>query len=922
MFKRLLQYYTDRKQNRERIALEELKARYHTFRIFLENNGRALELITGIDANLIRGEERDIRKATDELLGIISELIDGLNLLSDSSYTYLYPMHGQLSEKLFSALKELADLPGDRNYCIPLDELEAESYLYTGRKAANLAQLRKIALPVPNGYVCTTHACKDFLATNDLASEIRHLLRGVEQGQMDVAAASNKIRLQIQQTALPEEIASALAGSYDLLQESEREAGSSDSTFAISVRSSGVSEDSIEHSFAGQFASILNVKGHQSLYDAYKQVIASGFSERAISYRMNAGLSPVDFNLAVLCQVMVPAKCAGVMFTVDPSDPSSNRMLISAVPGLGTLAVDGSAPADLYRPLRPAQFRSDLEEEIKPFPSGIISEDRAAQLMDGAQINTKTIREVATPSGGIHQETLSEEEAQASLLTLQELGKLVDYGELIESLEGRGQDIEWACSEKTGISILQARPLRLTAKGSRKRRQQDESEPLLTGICASSGKTTGQVQLINSSVDLAKLTYGSNNDLEKVPCILVLSQSIVDAASLIPKCAGTIVDIGNPTDHLSCIAREQGVPMITGAEKGSSILKNGQWIILDADSGVVREAGPSLQDAAIKAHIKRHRKRPGRRPGTGGQADENTKKTISPEREKLRNMIVPLNLTDTYGATFSHLECRSFHDMIRFTHEMAVLSMFNTGDMIMDYAGGMLHPLEIGVPFSFLVIDVGGGIRRDKKSSLLKQLAIHKPLSTDDVLSVPLLALCEGLTTPGLSWHTEPDAGAMADVFSRGMFDKRGARPLGSFNYALAARDYLNLNARVEFHFAMLDAICGRDTHANYIRFRFKGGGAGMERSHRRALFLQIILEHNGFYTTVVGDLVTASLTGASKQSVYEQLIMLGRLFGFSRFLDGIMTDDNSPHLLANAFLEGKYDTREIAAASLEQQNS
>jgi pyruvate,water dikinase len=921
MFKRLLQYYTDRKMNRERIALEELKARYHTFRIFLENNGRALELITSIDANLIRGEERDIRKATEELLGITSELIDGLNLLSGSSYTYLYPMHGRLSEKLFEALKKLADLPVDRNYCIPLDELDTESYLYTGRKAANLAQLRKIAMPVPNGYVCTTHACKDFLATNDLASEIRHLLRGVEQGQMDVATASNKIRIRIQQTPLPKEISTALAELYDWLEESEREAGNIENGFAISVRSSGVSEDSIEHSFAGQFASILNVMGHRSLYDAYRQVIASGFSERAISYRLNAGLSPVDFNLAVLCQVMVPAKCAGVMFTVDPSDPSSNRMLISAVPGLGTLAVEGSAPADLYRPLRPAQLRPDSEAmDAEPFPSGIISEDRAAQLMDGAQISLKTIREVAAPSGGLHQETLSEEEAQLSLLTIKELGKLVDYGELIESLEGRGQDIEWACSDKTGVSILQARPLRLTAKGSRHRRQQDESEPLVTGICASSGKTTGQVQIINSSVELAKLTYGSSDNLDNVPCILVLPQSIVDAASLIPKCAGAIVDIGNPTDHLSCIAREQGIPMITGAEKGSSTLQNGQWIILDADSGMVREAGASLQDAAVKAHIKRRRQK-SNRPGPMGRTDENEKKSISPEREKLRNMIVPLNLTDTYGATFSHLECQSFHDIIRFTHEMAVLSMFNTGDMIMDYAGGMLHPLEIGVPFSFLVIDVGGGIRRDKKSSLLKQLAIHKPLSTDDVLSVPLLALCEGLTTPGLSWHTEPDANAMADVFSRGMFDKRGARPLGSFNYALAARDYLNLNARVEFHFAMLDAICGRDTHANYIRFRFKGGGAGMERSHRRALFLQIILEHNGFYTTVIGDLVTASLTGASKQTVYEQLIMLGRLFGFSRFLDGIMTDDNSPHLLANAFIEGKYDTREIAEISQETLN-
>jgi pyruvate,water dikinase len=146
---------------------------------------------------------------------------------------------------------------------------------------------------------------------------------------------------------------------------------------------------------------------------------------------------------------------------------------------------------------------------------------------------------------------------------------------------------------------------------------------------------------------------------------------------------------------------------------------------------------------------------------------------------------------------------------------------------------------------------------------------------------------------------------------SKAMLDNRGNRPAGSFNYALAARDYINLNARVEFHFAMLDAICGRDTHANYIRFRFKGGGAGLERGHRRALFLQHVLEKNGFYTTVIDDLITASLTGASKELVYKQLVMIGRLLGFSRFLDGVMSEDNTPFRLAEAFLAGRFDTRE-----------
>jgi len=144
------------------------------------------------------------------------------------------------------------------------------------------------------------------------------------------------------------------------------------------------------------------------------------------------------------------------------------------------------------------------------------------------------------------------------------------------------------------------------------------------------------------------------------------------------------------------------------------------------------------------------------------------------------------------------------------------------------------------------------------------------------------------------------------------MLDGRGVRPAGSFNYAIAARDYLNLNARVEFHFAMLDSVCGRDAHANYIRFRFKGGGAGQERGHRRVLFLQHVLEANSFYTSMTGDLITAFLTGVSREVTQQQLVMLGRLFGFSRFLDGIMVSEDTPRQLAAAFLAGRFDTRDL----------
>jgi len=891
----VVRYFQARTQAREQAALTELKARYHAFRIFLENNGKALELLVAIDGKLHRAEETDIRAAVEELLSVSSELVDGLNLLSGDRHTGLYTLHGQLAAAIDTCLRTLADHPADATYCLGLDALEANTPLQSGAKAANLARLRRIGLPVPNGFVCTVRACTTYLHSSQLMDGIAKILREVEFERTEVSAAAAQIREMILHTPLPADLAAALRAAY--LELARTEGDGEQGTLAVSVRSSGATEDGVEHSFAGQFTSILNVHGLEGVLAAYREVIASGFSARAIAYRLNAGLSPVDFDLAVLVQVMVPADSAGVLFTVDPSQPESGRMLISAVPGLGTMAVGGSAPVDLYRPPR-AQSTNDTD-----FP--------AAHYLEGAQIARKTLREVPDTRGGLRLESVPEEEAEQPLLSVATLRELTRLGTTIEGLEGMAQDVEWAFSAQVGLTILQARPLRLAASKEHRLRLPSLAAPLFSGTCASSGKAAGKVRLVRSTQELQQLDTRFIDDLHQTPCILVLPHSIVDAARLLPHCAGVVIDIGNPTDHLACIAREYAIPLITGAQTGLADLEDGQWIILDADHGLVLEAPESVQLQAV--HNQRNRwEEQGANPAEPPLAATETTPALSTDRQELRTLIVPLNLTDAYGPTFSLRECRTIHDMVRYTHEMAVLAMFRAGDQVMEDAGDLLRPLEIGVPFSFLVIDLGGGIRKPKDRTLARRLTIRHPLSREDVLSTPLAALCDGLTTPGLCYHSAPDPSALPGIFSTTLLDERGPRPVGSFNYALAARDYLNLNARVEFHFAMVDAVCGRDTHANYIRFRFKGGGAGLERSHRRAVFLQHVLVQNAFYTTVVGDLVTASLTGASKEHMYRHLVMIGRLLGFSRFLDGVMTTDETPVQLAEAFLAGRYDSRTV----------
>lgn len=888
--------FRQQRQAREQAALIELKARYHAFRIFLENNGKALELIVSLDGQLHRAEPEDIRSTANALLGVSGELVDGLNLIANDRYEALYGLHGRLGEHIQGELGNLGQVAMARNACIGLDQLEPKARLQAGAKAVNLARLRQMGLPVPNGFVCTVRACKNFLQGSPLAEQIRPLRHDFEIGRLQAESVAARIRELILQTPLPPEFLNALATAYEMLaaQEGAGERGEQ-RPLAVSVRSSGAAEDGVEHSFAGQFTTLLNICGIEALLDACRQVIASGFNARAIAYRINAGLPPFEFDLAVLVQVMVPAEAAGVLFTVDPSHPENGRMLISAVPGLGTTAVDGTAPADLYRPLRSLGDKGGLSATAE------------AEHPVERYIARKTEREVADPSGGLRQETVPESEAEHPLLSDALLTQLVAIGRAIEGMEGMAQDIEWA-SIRGNLSILQSRPLRLSASSGQRQLTPTLTEPLCTGFCASAGKAAGRVRLIHSLAELHQLEAALSHTLAEGPLILALPHSIVDTARVLQHCAGILVDMGNPTDHLACVARECAVPMITGLGTSLAILEEEQWILMDADHGLVLKAPDSVREQTLKGHQQRldAAARSDRNGRSGGPA---TMHTLSPVRQNLHNRIVALNLTDAYGPTFSLAECKSIHDIVRYTHEMAVLTMFSAGDQVIEDAGGLLRPMEIGVPFSFLVIDLGGGIRRRTPQARRRHLALRRTLGREDVLSAPLAALCDGMTTPGLRWYAPSDIDALSEVISRTMLDGRGARPVGAFNYALTARDYLNLNARVEFHFVMVDAVCGRDAHANYIRFRFKGGGTGLERSRRRAVFFQHVLEHNGFFTTVVGDLVTASLTGADKARIIAQLVMIGRLFGFSRFLDGVMSNDTIPLALAKAFLDGQFDS-------------
>ncbi|MFH2129032.1 MAG: PEP/pyruvate-binding domain-containing protein, partial [bacterium] len=654
-----------------------------------------------------------------------------------------------------------------------------------------------------------------------------------------------------------EDLAGALKTAYHTL--------TANTSRGIAVRSSANVEDRLEHSFAGQFETVLNITNWDDLVTAFKRVLASNFNARCISYRQQVGLPVVDFDMAVLCLMMIPAKAAGVLFTMDPGSRDTGRMLISAVPGLGTSAVDGEFATDLFYPSRTG-----------PKPDDEVKTAEKHKIV------------VCHPDGGIEEQTLDPSQSRTPLLNVSQLQTLVNMGLMVESLSGQAQDIEWAVSPDDEISILQARPLHLPVQIGRMV-ESLKGKPLVSGgAIACSGRVAGRVQIIRSLTDFEHPGQG--------PRIMVLHQSMVDAARWISDFSGVIVDIGNPGDHLSCVARENGRPMLTGTENATKVLHDGQLIVLDTDRHLVFEAPESIWGEVEHSwRTAQTGQNPKARPFK--QAAE------SREVESLRKLIVPLNLTDAYGPTFSILECQSIHDIIRYIHEMGILTMFEASDRVL-FGGGDRYRLETEIPFYFQIIDLGGGIISSRKG--LK-------ITLDDVVSAPFLALWEGVSTPGLRWSGPPPHGNVSGLISRSMLDGRSARPVGSMNYVLLAFDYINLNARMDYHFAMLDSVCSTHNRDNYIRFRFKGGGTSQVQRERRTAFIATVLSENDFFTATIGDMVTGTLTGTSKETIREKLIMIGRLLGFSRLMDAAMTDDSAPVRLSRAFLEGDYTLEQFS---------
>lgn len=293
-----------------------------------------------------------------------------------------------------------------------IDNKTSENFTrrYGGGKTWHLWNMERRGLPVPAWVALEPAAFTDFIDSSGCVAEFDAL---IAQG-MNGASVEKKIEALFLARPFPP----------DLLEwiRRLRERLASD---AVSVRSSGIEEDSARHSFAGQFNTYLNVTGETGLRDAILRCWASAYTDRSFEYRRQAGLAPQKTSLCVIIQEMVPASYSGVLFTCDPVLKNTERYLLHAVPGLGEGYVSGALDPDIW--------------ELDPVSGSVLRQEKAPG------------------------------DEGPPILRAEQVQELWSLASKIDSIYQKPMDIEWAADAKGKIWLLQARPVTTEVFSSRGR---------------------------------------------------------------------------------------------------------------------------------------------------------------------------------------------------------------------------------------------------------------------------------------------------------------------------------------------------------------------------------------------------------------------------------------------------------------------
>lgn len=492
--------------------------------------------------------------------------------------------------------------PRNKAFILWFDEVNKKDIPLVGGKNANLGEMYqnltgisgkklKIKINVPYGFAVTAESYRYFLKATKLDKRIKEILTGLNTRNIrQLESRGQQARQAIMNAEFPTDLETEIKSAYTQLAKKLK---LSVQTLDVAVRSSATAEDLPDASFAGQQESYLNIRGETALLEAIKKAIASLFTNRAISYRVDRHFDHFKIALSVAVQKMVRSDrgASGVMFTLDTDTGFRDMILINASYGLGEYVVKGIVTPDEYMVFKPTLsmgFKSIISKQLG-------SKEKKLIYSTEGSVPTK---EVIVADRDRNRFVLSDEE----ILTLS------TWGMAIEDHYKRPMDIEWAHDAVTKqLYIVQARPETIHARRDLSVLEEYEllqkGKVLTHGAAVGSKIGQGKAHYIKDATQISQFKQGE---------VLVTQITDPDWEPIMKMASAIVTNAGGRTSHAAIVSRELGIAAVVGCGDATEKIKTGQPITVSCSEGEVGK----VYEGILKYRINRHNLKNFKKPKT------------------------------------------------------------------------------------------------------------------------------------------------------------------------------------------------------------------------------------------------------------------------------------------------------------------
>lgn len=462
----------------------------------------------------------------------------------------------------------MSNLFGLTDVVVPFELLRMTDVESVGGKNASLGEMIS-QLPqgvkVPTGFATTAHAFREFLKHEDLSGRINARLAQLDvEDVRALTLAGAEIRAMVEAQPFPQALEEGIRREFKVLQ-----SGNPEVSFA--VRSSATAEDLPDASFAGQQETFLNVVGIEDILYKIREVFASLYNDRAISYRVHKGFAHENVALSAGIQRMVRSDlgAAGVMFTIDTESGFSDVVFITSSYGLGETVVQGAVNPDefyVHKPMLRAGKRAVIRRSLgsKLLQMEFTSQEEQAK-------GAKLVKTTDVPTELRNRYSLTDSDVE----------QLAHYALVIEDHYGRPMDIEWG---KDGIDgelyILQARPETVKSQAGNsveyRYKLKGKGAVIVDGRAIGQKIGTGPVRIVHNISEMDTVQAGD---------ILVTDMTDPNWEPVMKRASAIVTNRGGRTCHAAIIARELGIPAVVGCGHATDVLKNGMLVTVSCAEG-------------------------------------------------------------------------------------------------------------------------------------------------------------------------------------------------------------------------------------------------------------------------------------------------------------------------------------------------